>query len=286
MAAIFSLLAAASFGVGDFFGGLATRRGTGNPIPVIALGHVAGLVLALGLLIVFPGDIWSTDLIIGAAAGVVGAAGLAFLYRGLAKGRMGLVAPLTAVLAAVIPAVWGVAGGERPTAAAAVGVVLGLIAIPLVSSEGPTLDVVGKPEGGRLPPGFLDGVLAGIGFSLFFILIDFTSGDSGAVPLVGARLLTAPGFLIVASMGTGGLAVGREVGGLSIWSGLFDMSANAWFLAAVRTGLITEAVVLTALAPAGTVALARVIEHERLSRIQLAGIPLAIAGVALIGFGG
>ena len=286
MAAIFSLLAATSFGVGDFFGGLATRRGTGNPIPVIALGHVAGLVLAVALLVVFPGDIWSADLVIGGVAGVVGAVGLAFLYRGLAKGRMGLVAPLTAVLAAVIPAAWGVASGERPTAAAAVGVVLGLIAIPLVSTEGPTLDVVGAPEGGALPPGFMDGVLAGIGFGLFFIFIDFASADSGAVPLVGARILTAPAFLIVASMGTGGMVVGREVRRLSVWSGLFDMSANAWFLAAVRTGLITEAVVLTALAPAGTVALARVFEHERLSRIQLAGIPLAIAGVALIGFGG
>ena len=286
MAPVFSLLAAASFGIGDFFGGIATRRGAGNPVPVVAYSHIAGLGLAIALVFVFPGDLWSRDLLIGAGAGVVGAIGLTFLYRGLAKGRMGLVAPLTAVLAAVVPAAWGVATGERPTLAAAIGVVLGLIAIPLVSSEGPTLPVVGKPERGALPPGFLDGVLAGLGFALFFILIDFTSNDSGAVPLLGARMVTAPAFLVIAGLGAGGLRVSREIRGLSIWAGVFDMSANAWFLAAVRTGLITEAVVLTSLAPAGTVALARVVEHERLSMIQLAGIPLAIAGVALIGLGG
>lgn len=285
MAPVFALLAAVSFGVGDFFGGLATRRGTGNPVPVVAYSHIAGLVLAIALVLIFPGDLWSADLLIGSGAGVVGAVGLAFLYRGLAKGRMGLVAPLTAVLAAVVPAAWGVARGERPTTAAAIGVVLGLVAIPLVSSEGPSLSVVGEPERGALPPGFLDGVFAGLGFALFFVLIDVTSGDSGAVPLLGARLVTAPVFLTIAVAGREA-AVPREIRGLSIWAGVFDMAANAWFLAAVRTGLITEAVVLTSLAPAGTVALARVIEHERLSKLQLAGIPLAVAGVALIGFGG
>ncbi len=284
MSSLFALLAAGSFGVGDFLGGVATRRGTGNPVPVVAYGHVAGLVLALLLLLVFPGDVWSADLWIGAGAGVVGAVGLAFLYRGLAKGRMGLVAPLTAVLAAVIPAAWGVARGERPSAVAAVGVIVGLVAIPLVSWEGPSLEVVGVPESGALPPGFVDGLLAGVGFGCFFILIDFASDASGAVPLVGARLVTVPVFLGVAAV-TRVLAVERDVRALSIWSGLFDMAANAWFLAAVRTGLITEAVVLTALAPAGTVALARVVEHERLSPVQWAGIPLAIAGVALIGLG-
>ena len=286
MAAVFALLAAGSFGVGDFLGGLATRRGTGNPVPVVAYAHVAGLALAAGLLVVFPGDFWSADLLIGAAAGTVGAVGLAFLYRGLAKGRMGLVAPLTAVLAAVIPATWGVLRGERPSTVAAMGVVLGLVAIPLVSWEGPTLDVVGPPERGVLPPGFLDGLIAGIGFGAFFILIDFASDASGAVPLVGARLVTVPVFLGVALLVAGGLAVGTDVRRLSLWSGVFDMAANAWFLAAVRTGLITEVVVLTALAPAGTVALARVIEHERLSRVQWAGLPLAVAGVAMIGLGG
>lgn len=270
--------------MGDFLGGLATRRGTGNPVPVVAYGHVAGLALALVLLLVFPGDIWSADLLIGAGAGTVGAIGLAFLYRGLAKGRMGLVAPLTAVLAAVIPATWGVLRGERPSTVAAAGVVLGLVAIPLVSWEGPSLEVVGPPETGALPPGFIDGILAGLGFGAFFILIDFASDTSGAVPLLGARLVTVPVFVGIGLL-AGGLAVGGDVRRLSVWSGLFDMAANAWFLAAVRTGLITEVVVLTALAPAGTVALARVIEHESLSRVQWAGIPLAVAGVALIGVG-
>lgn len=284
MSSLFALLAAGSFGVGDFLGGVATRRGTGNPIPVVAFGHVAGLALALVLLVVFPGDVWSPDLWIGAAAGLVGAVGLAFLYRGLAKGRMGLVAPLTAVLAAIIPAAWGFLRGERPSTVAAIGVVVGLVAIPLVSWEGPSLEVVGAPEQGILPPGLLDGLLAGLGFGCFFILIDFASDASGAVPLLGARLVTVPVFLGVGAA-TGALAVRRDVRSLSVWSGLFDMAANAWFLAAVRTGIITEAVVLTALAPAGTVALARVVEHERLSPIQWAGIPLAIVGVALIGLG-
>ena len=94
MAAIFSLLAAASFGAGDFFGGLATRRGTGSPIPVVAIGHIAGLAFAVVLVAVFPGDVWSADLAIGAAAGVFGAVGLQVLYVFLALvaalgGRLG-----------------------------------------------------------------------------------------------------------------------------------------------------------------------------------------------------
>ena len=285
MSAIFSLLAAGSFGVGDFFGGLATRPGTGNPIPVVAIGHLAGLMFAVVLVFVFPGDLWSADLAIGAGAGIFGAAGLSFLYRGLARGRMGLVAPLMAVLAAVIPAGWGLATGERLTAVAAAGVVLGLIAIPLISAEGGG----GSGESARprrgLPVGVFESVIAGIGFGMFFILVDFADPDSGAVPLLGARLVTAPVFVLVAVTAAGGLSVGPQVRRLAIWSGLLDMAANAWYLAAVRTGLITTAVVLIALAPAGTVALARVIEQERLSRIQLAGIPLAVAGVALIGRG-
>lgn len=284
MSSLFALLAAGSFGVGDFLGGVATRRGPGSPVPVVAYGHLAGLVLALVLLADFPGDVWSTDLWVGAGAGTIGAVGLAFLYRGLAKGRMGVVAPLTAVLAAVVPATWGLARGERPSTLAAIGVVVGLVAIPLVSWEARAADHAGAGTPGVVPPGFVDGVLAGLGFGAFFILIDFASDASGAVPLLGARLVTVPVFLGIAIV-TGSLAVGRQVRALSVWSGLFDMAANAWFLAAVRTGLITEAVVITALAPAGTVVLAHLVEHERLSPVQWAGIPLAIAGVALIGVG-
>jgi len=286
VSALFSLLAAVSFGVGDFFGGMATRRGSGNPVPVIAVGHVAGLALALLLVAVFPGDVWSVDLAIGAGAGVVGAVGLAFLFRGLGSGRMGTAAPIAAVLAAVIPAGFGLLSGERPSLLAAIGVALGLIAIPLVASSPPEGDATEAERSDQLPPGLIDGVIAGIGFGLFFILFDLAGDGSGAVPLLGARLATAPLFVAVALTAASGPKMSRPARNYALWSGVLDMAANAWFLAAIRIGDITEVAVLTALAPAGTVALARVVENERLTRLQLVGVPLAIFGVILIATGG
>lgn len=280
MTAVFALLSAGSFGVGDFLGGLATRRGDGSPVPVLALGHIAGLLLAAVLVFVFPGDEWLRALLVGAGAGGAGAVGLAFLYRGLARGRMGLVAPLTALLAALIPMSWGLLRGERIGALAAAGVTVGLVAIPLISSEPGGAAVVRTR---RVPAGFADGVLAGVGFGLFFILIDFAGDGSGAIPLVGARVATVP-VLVALARRRGGLARG-PVGRLALLAGFFDMVANAWYLAAVRTGLITTTVVLVALAPASTVALARIVEHEHLSRYQLMGLALAVTGVALIGAG-
>lgn len=296
MAVLLGLSAAIVYGSSDFLGGLASRR---SPVlAVVAGSQLAGLVALLPLLPLLPGAVTAAALGWGAASGVAGGAGVALLYRGLSRGRMGIVAPTTAVGAAALPVVVGLLAGERPGAAALAGIAVALAAIVLVSLT-PAPTSTGVPEavgpgvgvafpGGdqrRLPAGLPEAVAAGLAFGAFFILLARAGTDSGLWPLVGAR--GGSTALVV----LGAVATGRSLRpvagswGLIIASGVLDMAANALYLLATGTGLLSLVAVLTSLYPASTVLLARVILHERLAPLQLLGLGLAAAGVALISLG-
>ncbi|THI99731.1 EamA family transporter, partial [Nocardioides sp.] len=124
MGIVLALTAALAYGLSDFVGGIASRRTT--PWPVALLAGVGGLAGAIALAVAFPGDPTRADLLWGALSGVGGGAGSAFLYRGFATGRMGVVAPVSAVGAAVVPVVVGVASGERPGALVWLGIAAAL----------------------------------------------------------------------------------------------------------------------------------------------------------------
>src|SRR5690349_16064884 len=123
MAVLLALCSAATYGVGDFFGGLAAKRAPAAA--VLWWSHLVGVILMLGATIFVSGELTARDFAIGAVSGVAGAAGVGLLYRALAIGPMSAVAPVTALLAAAVPVVWGLAQGERPGAAAVVGMVTG-----------------------------------------------------------------------------------------------------------------------------------------------------------------
>src|SRR5688572_30016874 len=134
MAVLLALCSAATYGVGDFFGGLAATRA---PAAAILLwSHVVGVVLLLGTAVFVSGELTARDLAIGALGGVAGAAGVGLLYQALSIGPMSAVAPVTALLAATVPVATGFVQGERPELAAIVGMVAGVAAIVLVSAEG------------------------------------------------------------------------------------------------------------------------------------------------------
>jgi drug/metabolite transporter (DMT)-like permease len=281
MAAALALASALVYGAGDFIGGVASRRLP--PIAVVWRSNAIGLVGLLAILPFFLEESPSTaDLLWGAGAGLAGGMGILLLYSGMAFGTMSVVAPLTALLAAVVPVVVGFVGGERPSALAALGVVVAFAAIALVSREHDGERHI------RVETRVLAYALgAGLGFGVFFVGLDAAADDVGLWPLIAARTASVTMFcVLVAMLRSARLrsTAAREgsMPALIVVCGLFDASANALYLLATQRGLLTLVAVLTSLYPASTVVLARVVLGERLSRSQLVGVGLAGAAVIFV----
>lgn len=286
MGAVLAAFSALSFGVGDFLGGVSARR---MPAVLAALtAQIAGLVLLVGLAPVLGGAPAGADLAVGAAAGVSGAVGLVLFYWALAEGKMSVVAPLSAVMSALVPLAFGLLGGERPPVPALLGAVAALPAIVLIArepgDEAGTHERSPEPTGGRRRLVLAAATAAGVGFGAFFVLLSRSADDSGMWPLVSAR---STAVVIVAATAVV-LRPGRATRpGLraGILGGCFDVAANALFLVASRQGLLTLVGVIGAMYPASTVVLARMVLKERLARHQLWGLALAAASVAAIAAG-
>jgi drug/metabolite transporter (DMT)-like permease len=284
MAVLLGVLVAASFGSGDFLGGQASKRAPTLTVLLVAQATaVAGAVivaLAVGARVA------THDIVFGALAGCVNIVGIGLLYQGLATGPMGVVAPLTAVAASVLPIAWGLATGERPSVVVIIGVLFAMAAGALISRQpGPAGD------GGHPPPtaGIALAVGAGVclGTSLVFYLQ--TSSASGLWPVLAARaaalVLVAIAIAVVASRH---VALPFPIGGdraLSLGAGVLDVTATTLLLLAVRRGLILVVAPLAALAPAATVVLARFVLDERLHAGQRIGLVLALVGLVLVAAG-
>jgi drug/metabolite transporter (DMT)-like permease len=278
VAVILGTLVAVTYGVGDFLGGLASKRNA--PAVVVALSQACGLALMVLLVAVDGSPLVWRDALIGAAAGSVGLVGVILLYRGLANGTMSVVAPVTAVSAAVVPLVWGLVTGDRPSVVALVGVAAALVAVALVS----TADAIEDRTATRSD--ILLALLAGAAFGMVFVLLAETDESSGMWPVLGARvasvsLVTIGVLAILRQPLRPAPGTGRTIAG----AGVLDAGANALYLLASREGLLSLVSVLSSLYPAATIVLARVVLHERMNRTQLLGVALALAGVVLIAAG-
>lgn len=282
---LLALASALLYGAGDFTGGLATRRA--GTLPVVVLSQLSGLVLLLVLLPFLPASSPSrADLLWGVSAGLTGGVGVALLYRALAIGRMAVVAPTTAVCAVAVPVLVSVALGERPGTLAILGILLGLGAIVLVSqqtaAEAAPLD---RGVAGRLPPGVGIALVSGVAIGLFLLSLAQTRPEAGMWPILASRATSVTLFGL-AAVGARRLLRLPGVLTLTIVCGILDMSANALYLLAARTGLLSVVVTLTSLYPASTVLLARVVLGERLNARQVAGVGCALAAIVLIVSGG
>ena len=269
------MCSAATYGIGDFFGGLAARR---SPATTVLLwSHLLGLLLLLAATPLISGDANGGDLVIGALGGLGGAVGVGLLYKGLSVGPMSVVAPITALLAAAVPVLVGVVEGERPSAGVVVGMTSALVAIVLVSAEG----------GGSLRPSDLRGVTfalgAGLGFGLLFVALSHTGEDSGIWPLVAARLasVTVVGGLAVIGR-VPRSAPGSDARSFTAAAGALDATANVLNLMALRAGLLSVVSVLSALYPVGTVVLARIVLKERFATLQRIGMAIALPAAVLM----
>lgn len=281
MALLLGLAAAISYGAADFFGGDASRRS--DVFGVVFISQLIGSGLFFATLPLFTQeDPTARAFIWGGLAGVAGGGGVLFFYHALSVGRMSIIAPITGVEAAAIPVLWGLAGGERPSTLALAGVGLALVAVAFVSMS----PEPGAPSGPRVPVrGLTPASLAGLGFGLFFIFLAEAGENSGLWPLVGGRLAS------MTLLGVALLAARRPLkpspGSMPFiaGAGVFDVSANVFYLLATRQGLLSLVAVLTSMYPAVTVLLARLLLDERLVKVQVLGLTVAALGVVLIGLG-
>jgi drug/metabolite transporter (DMT)-like permease len=268
----FGLASAAAWGAGDFCGGLATKRS--SVYGVIIVGDAVGGVLLAGLALAFAEALPSLiDLFWGAAAGVSGAIGLIALYRALASGRMSVASPVAGVVTATIPVIFGAFVEGLPGVWQMLGFGFALVGVWMVSSNERVAIQLGELG---LP------VIAGLGFGVFFILIDRASHASVFWPLVTARLAAVAALVIFA-------AARRQLQlpqpghlRLIVLVAVLDAGGNAFFTLAARAGRLDVASVLSSLYPASTVGLAWLVLKERVTRLQLLGIVATLAAIALI----
>jgi uncharacterized membrane protein len=285
MAAILlSLGAALGYGGSDFVAGWLSRKS--HYARVGLLSQLTAAIGCVGVAALVGGQTSSAALGWGALAGVGGGFGTLALYRGLGRGRMNVVAPLSGVLAAGLPALVGLALGERPSVAAMAGLALALPAVWLTSSVD-SADTRGDAASTR--SSIVDGVLAGVGFAVLFVGLQRGGRGGGLWPSAASQVVSAfpmlglYGWKLV-SGSRGELAAGSTplVRFGPILGGIFAAVAVTLYYLATQRGLLTVVAVLTSLYPAVTVALARGLLSERIGRRQGAGLALAGISVALI----
>ena len=277
MAILLALCSAAVYGAGDFLGGLSARRAPA--LLVVGVSQFVGLAVAVALALLLGGELTGADAAWAAVGGLTGAAGLGIFYRALADGSMSVVAPVTAVCAAGVPVLAGLAGGDVISAPALVGLVVALPAVGLVARE--------PGAGARVDLRTVAVALAaGTLFGTFFVLLDRTSDGSGLWPIVVARLASSLAVaVLVVGVATARQSVPRlprPAVPLVVAAGVADMSANVLFLLAVRQGQLSVVGLLSSLYPVSTVLLATLLLRERLSRVQLAGVGGCTLAVVLI----
>lgn len=277
-AVLLALSASLAWGFADFGAGVGARR---LPVLVVtAISQGAGLVfcaaIALATTAAPPAP---RQLLWGAFAGVAGVLGLSTFYRALAIGTMGIVGPITAT-AAMVPVAFGLARGERPSALQGVGVGVAVLGVVAASLEP-------LPEGGgrRLGAGVGLALVAVLSFGCSLVGLS-RAAEGGVVWATLTMRLTAFPLIVVAALLMGSRPPHRPRGWLFLAGvGLADTSANLLYGAASTRGLLSVVAVLASLYPIVIVTLARVFLAEQIARQQLAGVALALTGVALISAG-
>ncbi len=271
-AAALALSAAGCWGAGDFSGGLATRRSDPyrSVLFIYSIGLVVLVIVALARGEALPP---ASDLIWGAIAGLFGLVGLLLLFRGFATGRMGIVAPVSGVLATALPVVFNAFTPGLPGALQMVGFAVALLGIWLISRP--------EPFGGR-PAGLGLAILAGLCFGSFFITLDQVSKASMFWPLVAGRAASVAAMLVFAAVSRRPVALEQMPWGFFGLAGILDVAGNGFFLLAIQNGRLDVGSVLGSLYPAVTAMLARFTIKENITRMQVLGVSAAMVAIILI----
>ena len=276
MVILLSLSSAVAYGLSDFVGGVVTRRA--SVWPVAATSQATAAVLTVGLAATNLGDPRFGDLWWGALAGLGSGAGNVFIYQGLARGRMAVVAPLSAIAAAALPVLVGLSTGERPGVLPVIGVLTALPAVWLVSASGDGLRHADQVDVVR-------GLLAGLGFGVQFSALGQVPEQAGLTPLAVSQVVSVMAIVIGAVARSTQWMPRDRYSRLGAVAGLLAGTATVCFQLAVQQGLLTIAGVVASLYPAVTVLLAAVVLREGIHRTQGVGLALATTSVVLIASG-
>jgi drug/metabolite transporter (DMT)-like permease len=271
---LWGLATAAAWGTADFAGGIASRRAV--PVVVTAASQVIGLIaLAVAAVVLRPPLPPWEALAVGAVAGIGGGLGLAFLYEGLARGAMGIVSSLAGAGAVVIPLLVSlVLGTEIPP--------LAFAGIGLILTAGLAAADVSRDQASR--NSLLLALGAAIGFAAWYLLIDQVA-DEGRLWVLIASRSTSSLLLVVIILATrarDGIPGLRAVLPFVALAGILDVSANVFFVLARGDISVALAATLSGLYPLITMTLARVVLGERLPRLGLLAVVMAVAGTVLI----
>ncbi len=274
---VLALAAAASWGSADFLGGLSTRRL--SILTVSSVSQTAGLIFTLVVVAMSGQPAPSTHvLMLGLLAGLLGTIGLAALYSGLALGPMGVVAPLAA-MSGVVPVAVGLIRGERPAAIQLVGVVLALAGVIMAARHR-------DESGARIHPRAVAlALVAALTLGLLIVLLDDAGSESPAWTVLMVRIAALCLLSVPLLVRRPSFAMDRRQASTLVAVGVLDNGANLLFVLAAQRGLLSLIAVLASLYPVSTVLLARGVLHERLSRVQVIGVAMALVGVGLIAAG-
>jgi drug/metabolite transporter (DMT)-like permease len=270
------------YGFADFFGAVASKRI--KPVAVTAAAGAIGLVLLVCLIPIFGFSLDPGAIQWGIWAGVWSAIALSCLYASLALGPISIVSPIGAVVSAIVPAAVGIGLGESFSAWGWLALALLLAAVVLVGFV--PGDDVRLPS----PTAFVLAVSAGAGIGAVLICLDAAPADSGLTPVIMLRAVSAVilGLFLLFTIRKKTADTAPNPGKMrNFWlatvaAGIFDSSANVFFLLASRTGTLTVVSVLTALYPLGTIILARVFLKEKIARTQMFGVILALGASAIL----
>ncbi|HXZ40074.1 MAG TPA: DMT family transporter [Terriglobales bacterium] len=267
----FSLAATLAWGTSDFLGGYAARRA--NAFLLTTVAHAGGLLLMLTLASATEAQFPSERSVLWAlAGGVSGGAALAIFYRALSLGRMGLTAPVSAVLGAAIPTAFGMMTQGMPGAVHIAGFLVAAMGIWLIS----------RAEDGAGPEGIGLAALAGTGFAGFYLCMSQAKDGSALWLAVFSRTGALIVTLMIVLLQRNFRQITRAGAQLGLLAGCLDVSGTALFVRAAQTGRLDSAVVLTSLYPAITVLLARLILHEHFTRWKAVGMFAALLAVPMI----
>ena len=269
---LLGLAASLSWGSGDFSGGLAARRS--NVLSVVIAAYTLGFAILFALAFIWSEPFPSAlDMFWGTVAGLAGAVGLIAFYQALAVGRMGITAPIAAVLGAALPVIFSAFFVGLPNTLQLTGFVLALIAVWFISRPE---SAMGRPKGLGLA------LLAGLGFGSFFILIDQVSPHAIFWPLAAARLSSIIVILAIVLIRRQEVLPKKAAFPFVLLAGSLDAAGNAFFVLATNSGRLDVAAVLSSLYSAVTVLLASIFLKERLTRFQAIGILVALIAIPLI----
>jgi drug/metabolite transporter (DMT)-like permease len=273
LALLFGLGSAASWGAGDFSGGLATKHN--DVFMVVIISQVAGTLPLVAFTLLW-GGAWPSvsHLLLGAIGGLFGMAGLLALYRSLSEGRMGVVAPVTSVAAAVLPMLLGSFWDGLPTFLEIAGILVAIVAVWLLSRTEP--DQPFSFDGLGLP------IMAGSAFGLYFVFIDLAAVEMVLWPLVAARLASMGILLVFLAIGPRRRMPPTRQFPLLIMAGILDTAGNIFFALATQIGRLDIAAVLASFYPGTTAFLAWIVLKERLNRTQWMGVSAALTALVLI----